>query len=230
MTLKLIAALLASCIVTVTHAAGDVTTNPVRIAPAAGIPPPSMMPVKPRIKPLPPEQWTEEQKKVCEPIATATGAYNILGIFVQHWEAFKARREWSAHLLGPGSTIPPRFRELLILRTAFVTPAEYEWAQHKPMARKAGLSDDEIERIKSGGSAPGWTATESALLDMTDDLIRQHTVSDSVWKRLTENLSTQQVFDAISTVGQYLSIALLANSVGVEIDHGLSGFDPAKVH
>lgn len=131
---------------------------------------------------------------------------------------------------GSGFHHPPRFRELLILRTAFVTPAEYEWAQHKPMARKAGFSDDEIERIKLGGSAPGWTATESALLDMTDDLIRLHTVSDSVWKRLTANLSTQQVFDAISTVGQYLSIAMLANSVGVEIDHGLSGFDPAKVH
>ena len=178
----------------------------------------------PRIEPLTRDQWTEEQHKVFDPIAESKGAFNVLGTFAHHWPAFVAFSAFGQHVLGSGSTLTPRQRELAILRTAWTCDAEYEWAQHKPMARNAGIDDDEIERVKKGGGAEGWSGAEAALLDAVDDLVRDKDVSDPVWDRLTGELTTEQVFDLIYCVGQYVTVAMLAKSCRVQIDPGFSGF------
>ena len=184
----------------------------------------------PRLTPLKPEQWTGEQRSLALPIAEATGGYNMIGTLLHHWDAFKLQRMWGAHVHGPGSTLDVRLRELIILRTGFVLQCEYEWVQHKPPARRAGVNDDEIERIKAGGGADGWSEVEAALLDMTDDLINQHVISDAVWQRLAQRFTVQQIFDGIFLVGHYLTTAMLAGSAGVEIDRGqgFTGFDPTR--
>jgi hypothetical protein len=50
---------------------------------------------------------------------------------------------------------PPRLRVLAILRTGWLCRAEYEWGQHALLARKVGISDEEIasgqERPRGGG-------------------------------------------------------------------------------
>lgn len=183
----------------------------------------------PRIPPLPLEEWTDEQRKLVGPLAERTNGHNVIGLYVKHWDAFKARRAWSAHVLGPTSTLTPRERELLIMRTGYVADSEYEWAQHKQPSLDAGISLEEIERIKLGGSADGWTETEAVLLDLTDELVRTHTLSDPVWERLTAHLSTQQVMDAIFTVTHYLTVAIFLRSLNVQIDPGHTGYDPDKV-
>jgi len=184
----------------------------------------------PRLTPLKPEQWTEEQRSLALPIAEATGGYNMIGTLLHHWDAFKVQRVWGKHVHGPGSTLDVRLRELIILRVGFVLQCEMEWASHKPLARRAGMTDDQIERIKDGSRADGWSDVEAALLDMTDDLINHRVISDAVWQRLAQRLTVQQVFDAIFLVGHYLTVAMLAGSVGVEIDRGrgFTGFDPTR--
>jgi AhpD family alkylhydroperoxidase len=177
-----------------------------------------------RINPVPPAEWTDEQHQVLDPLLKKSGASSMLGTFVHHWEAFKA---WHGGLAA--STLSARQRELIILRTGFVTPCEYEWAQHKTFARAAGISDEEIERVKQGGAADGWTGDESALLDMTDELIARHAISDSLWLRLTRYLSIQQIIDCVYLVGTYLTVAFLGNVMDVKIEPGFTGFDPDKV-
>jgi hypothetical protein len=67
------------------------------------------------------------------------------------------------HIVGD-SSLTPRHRELLILRTAVNCAASYEWEHHVIRGREAGLSDKEIERVKDGPDAKGWAPAESALL------------------------------------------------------------------
>lgn len=181
----------------------------------------------PRLKPIPPDQWTDEQRAHCQPIIDYTGAYNMLGTFLHHWEAFKAR----SSVPMPGSTIEPRLRELIILRVAVMIPCEYEWAQHKPQARRVGITDEEIERVKLGSTAEGWTAGEAAILDMADDLIDKRGISREVWDKLIELYDVKLIIDGIHLVGTYITVAMLGNSVDIEIERGLgfSGFDPEKV-
>ena len=54
--------------------------------------------------------------------------------------------------------VPDRERELVILRAGWQCNSEYEWAQHNRIGLEAGLSAEEIERVKTGGAADGWSA------------------------------------------------------------------------
>ncbi|MGB6616240.1 MAG: carboxymuconolactone decarboxylase family protein, partial [Trebonia sp.] len=46
------------------------------------------------------------------------------------------------------STLPADIRELAILRVASRNGADYEWVAHEPVARQAGLGDEQIAAIR----------------------------------------------------------------------------------
>jgi alkylhydroperoxidase family enzyme len=90
----------------------------------------------------------------------------------------------------------------------------YEWTQHVPIARRAGLTDEEIARIKLGADAPGWSAADAALLRATDDLHREQFVTEAVWAELARHFGERQRMDMVFTVGQYTQVSMLLNSFG----------------
>ena len=47
------------------------------------------------------------------------------------------------------SALPPREREMAILRVGWLCRSGYEFHQHTRIGKQAGLSDEEIERLKS---------------------------------------------------------------------------------
>src|SRR5213078_3067960 len=83
--------------------------------------------------------------------------------------------------------LPPRERELLILRTGWNCRSSYEWGQHVLIARQSGLSDEEIARVPHGPHAPGWPAFDAVLLRAADELHADARVSDGTWKALAEH-------------------------------------------
>ena len=97
------------------------------------------------------EGWTEEQREVAEPMLARGPVLNIFRTLLIHPPAAKAFLVWGGYILGRKSTLPPREREIVILRTGFLCRSGYEWTQHVPIGRRAGLTDDEIARIKLGG-------------------------------------------------------------------------------
>ena len=110
---------------------------------------------------------------------------NIFRTMLTHPAAAKAFLTWGGYILSRKSTLPPREREIVILRTGFLCRSGYEWTQHVPIGQKAGLTDDEIARIKLGADAPGWSAADAALLRAADDLHREHFITEPVWAELS---------------------------------------------
>ncbi len=185
---------------------------------------------KPRIHPLPESQWNEEQKplyaaakKGATEISTSV-VFNVMGTLGNHWEAAKKFNVWAFHVMGSSSTLSPREREILILRIGWLCQAEYEWAQHAVIGRACGLSDAEIERIKQGPDAPGWSDHDALLLRATDELHKDACISDATWNGLAKTFNTQQLMDVVFTVGQYNLVSMCLNSFGVQLDEGLKGF------
>ena len=74
---------------------------------------------------------------------------NIFRVLMNHPQLTKRWAVFAAHVLHK-QTLPPRERELLILRIGWLNQAEYEWAQHVEIAKRSGISEDEIERIQRG--------------------------------------------------------------------------------
>jgi alkylhydroperoxidase family enzyme len=126
--------------------------------------------------------------------------------------------------MGETSTLPPRERELLILRIGWLCQAEYEWGQHVIFAKAAGLTDAEIARIKDGPDAPGWAPFDAALLRAADELHTDAFISDATWGALSQRYKTEQLMDVVFAVGQYNLVSMALNTFGVQLDKGVKGF------
>ena len=141
---------------------------------------------------------------------------NIFRVMMNHPKLTRRWTVFAGHVLQK-QTLPARDRELLILRIGWLNQAEYEWQQHVRIALKSGISSAEIERVKEGPRA-GWTAQEAALLQAADDLFENSVVSDATWAALAEKYSTEQMMDAVFTVGQYNLVSWALNSFGVPLE------------
>src|SRR6201987_4383040 len=84
--------------------------------------------------------------------------FNIFKVLAHHPKLVKRWTPFAGHVLGK-QTLAFRDRELLILRIGWLNQAEYEFAQHELIARKGGVSDTDIARLKEGPKAQGWSET-----------------------------------------------------------------------
>lgn len=179
---------------------------------------------EPRVPPLDPARLDDEQREIAIKASPGdAGLLNITKTLVRHPKLLKRWNVFAGHVLVK-SSLPPREREIAILRVGWLCRAEYEWAQHVVIGRQCGLDDGEIERIKVGPDAPGWTAHESAILRATDELHEDSFVRDETWAALAATWSEEQLMDFIFAVGQYHLVSMALNTLGVQIDPGLKGF------
>ena len=93
------------------------------------------------------------------------------------------------------------------------------------IGKKAGLTDAEIERVKEGPDAPGWSEFDAMLLRAVDELRAQAFISDAVWDALAAKYDARQLLDLIFTVGQYNLVSMALNTLGVRLDEGVAGFE-----
>ncbi|MDC3123595.1 carboxymuconolactone decarboxylase family protein [Gammaproteobacteria bacterium] len=174
----------------------------------------------PRIQPLEKDQWNEEAAALLTPIAERGRVLNIFKTLANHSALARRWMVFANHILGK-STLPEKERELVILRIGYLCQAEYEWGQHVEIARRAGMTDEEILCSKSGPKTPGLSPLYRLLLEATDELHGDAHVSDATWQGLSEHLNQQQLMDLVFTVGQYNLVSMALNSFGVQLDQGV---------
>ena len=104
-------------------------------------------------------------------------------------------------MLAVKGKISPRERELAVLRVGWVTGAPFEWSEHVVIARRVGITSEEIERVIAGGAAPGWNSHEAALLTAVDELLSRFMISDETWAVLAESWDEQQLMEFPVLVG-----------------------------
>src|SRR6476646_3236519 len=98
------------------------------------------------------------------------------------------RWPWFAGALMPGGKLPREETELVLLRVAHHTGSEYEWGQHERMARRVGLSDEEISRVRAGTDAPGWSERRALLLRAADEMHERRQIGAELWAQLSGHL------------------------------------------
>jgi len=174
---------------------------------------------KPRVDPVPGDQLSAEVREKYGEGEVA----NIFRTLAHHPKLLKRWTIFANHVLMK-STLAARERELVILRIGWLCQAEYEWAQHALIGRGAGLTAEEIVRITQGPDATGWDERDQALLRATDDLHGDAFVSDATWQALSAHYDTEQLLDILFTIGQYQLVSGVLNSLGVQLDEGLTGF------
>ena len=180
---------------------------------------------RPRIPPLPPSEQDDQARELLGGVRVdGAPASNIFATLVRHPGLFRRWLPFGGKLLA--GRLPARERELLILRTAVLCQADYEWGQHRLIGLSAGLSESEIERVREGADAPGWDEADATLLRAADELHARARISDATWEQLASRYDQRQLIEIPMVVGHYHMVAFTLNSLGVELEPGVAGFTP----
>ena len=171
-----------------------------------------------RIPPTTPADRDERTEELLAAMRRPDGTdLNIFATLAHHPRLLKRWSAFGGTLLF-GGVLPDRDRELLILRTAWLCKAEYEWGQHVLLAQAAGITDEEIGRIPGDEISGEWIARDRALLRAADELHGDSAISDETWSVLAEDYDYQQLIEVCMVVGQYHMVAFTLNSLGVELE------------
>jgi len=183
---------------------------------------------EPRIKPLAESEWNAEQQRILNQFkAPGRRMINLYPTMANHPKLMDRWLTFASYILME-STLPPREREILILRIGWLCQSEYEFGQHTLVGKREGLTDAEIKRITEGPKAPGWDPFDATLLQAADELHADAFISDATWNALAKRYNQQQLMDVVATVGQYNLVSMFLNSFGVQLDKGVPGFPTAK--
>jgi 4-carboxymuconolactone decarboxylase len=186
--------------------------------------PMSNRPTEPRIAPLAADELDDQARELLAGLQIGDApASNIFATLVRHPGLFRHWLPFGGKLLG--GRLPPRDREILVLRTGWRCRSEYEWGQHVLIGRAAGLGDDDLDRIRQGPDAAGWDPFESALVRAVDELHDDACVSDATWAVLAERYDERQLIEVPMLVGHYHLVSYTLNSLGVQREAGVPGLE-----
>ena len=167
------------------------------------------------LKPLAPEQWNSTLKTVLDDMkGRPLNIHRLLAhhpALLQAWWSF---RNYSVK----GGALTARQRELAILRVAHTLQSSYEWESHVERGFAAGLSLQEIERVKAGPGDPDWTRAESLLLRVVDDCLAHSRITPDTQALLGDHFSPQQLLDLIAIQSMYQMLGAVIGTWGLELD------------
>jgi 4-carboxymuconolactone decarboxylase len=182
----------------------------------------------PRIGPLRPDELTDAAKALIVNLRETLGLSDhseipqVFATMLKVPGLFRCQIEMGIQLLGHGA-IAARERELAILRVGWLCGAPYEWGEHVNIGKRYGLSADEIERVRKGSSASGWTVHEAAILRGVEELLKDQMISDATWSVLASSWTERQLIEFPTLVGQYVATAYLQNSLRLRLANDNTG-------
>lgn len=175
----------------------------------------------PRLRPIPYEDWDFEALAEISP-GIKPPEVNVVGFFAHHPQLATPFLTWNHYVNSRRSTVPKRAREIAILRVAWRRRSRYEWAQHLAIARKAGVSEEEIAEGRSGnGGSRSGSGLASLLVTAVDELLDTPALSDATYAALSAEFDERQLIDLVFLIGTYATLSMAFTTFGVPLDPGL---------
>ena len=174
---------------------------------------------KVRVLPVAPENFTPEQAELVGDWTHLVFSRVIVNnpemyrTFVPHIEAVIAK-----------TSLPPRDRQAIVLRTLATSNDTYELAHHIRISQGAGLNADEIAAFQSGTGAC-LTDFDRLLISAADELKADQVISDTTWTALAECYSVEQLMEVVFIAGCYLTMAMLTKTFGMELERAHGEFE-----
>jgi 4-carboxymuconolactone decarboxylase len=170
--------------------------------------------------PLVPEDASPEVSATYAEIVKSRG--RVLNVFRSLGHAPEGLRRLAAvgEYVRFQTQLPNRLRELLILATASQNCCQYEWTQHVPLARRAGVSDAEIEALGDRRVPDGLSPLERAAVRYVQELTRERRVSDATFAELRAHCDAREITDLTLRPGFYTALGLALNAFDVDLEPG----------
>ena len=178
------------------------------------------------MKPLPLDKWDESLKHVIDDMRGHP--LNVHSLMANHPDLLNAWWDYRNYSVRGGS-LTQRECELVILRVAVHMKSWYEWACHVDRGLAAGLSMQEIDSVKEGPDASGWSDHDAILLRCVDELLVGRAIHSPTRRKLAEHFSDEQILDIIAIHGMYITLGCMINTWGLALDQSVQERLPASV-
>ena len=184
----------------------------------------------PRLPVLPPEERTKLQQELLDQMSMVVvdGVHKpredkaALEILIRHAELYKAHMEVAQKYLSD-CEMRIRDRELAILRIAWLSQAPFEWGSHVKIAKRNGITSEEIEWVIEGSSAPGWSKQDRAIVRAVEELHSDSMITDDTWADLEEFYNDKKLIELVILAGQYKTVAYYQNSLRLPLPEANMG-------
>lgn len=94
-----------------------------------------------------------------------------------------------------------KLRELAYIKTSLLNDCAYCAEAHKGVARKIGLTDQQMQEINNYESSSSFSPAEKLVLKYAEELTRTAKTSDGLLQELKKHLSEEQLVELNLTVG-----------------------------
>jgi 4-carboxymuconolactone decarboxylase len=121
--------------------------------------------------------------------------------------------------------LPPHLRELAILRIAQLTGADYEWAHHVPIAKRAGVKDAQIAALRDWRDAPEFKDPERAVLDYVEAATRCD-VTDAIFEAARNHLSEGEIVELSLVCGYWGMVACVLLALRIDVEQASQKYLP----
>jgi 4-carboxymuconolactone decarboxylase len=111
-----------------------------------------------------------------------------------------------------------RLRELAILVTAREVDSQFEWAAHEEEARREGVSDDIIERIRHRRQTSGVDVADAVVIELGREMFAARKVSSTTFARALELFGRRKLVDLVALMGNYAATAALLTAFDMQLD------------
>jgi len=142
--------------------------------------------------------------------------YNVFATLARLGRIFPAHTLFLSQLLKSGH-IPVRDKELMILRVAWRLGAVYEYGHHLHTARDLGVAEAELDAATTACPA-GVSERLAAFLVAADELLADHTLSESTWALLSGHASDDELLELCMLVGHYVMVSIVLNATGIQLE------------
>ncbi|MCS7478455.1 carboxymuconolactone decarboxylase family protein [Umezawaea endophytica] len=105
------------------------------------------------------------------------------------------------------TTLSDRVREMAILAVATRWDSEFERYAHEPVAKLAGVTEDQLDALRRS-TVPDLPDDERQALTVVFALLRDGDVDDATYAEAVSAIGARAVFELTALVGYYATLAL----------------------
>ncbi len=164
--------------------------------------------------PLPDDADLESESRE---ILAKLPALNVFRMMANAPASFRPLIEFAFSLLVT-SEFDARKREIAILRVAHVTRASYEWFQHVIVAKRVGVTDEEIEQIAVDGPVTGLDEEGNLLCRVADEISNEVRLGDDALQQILDRYGTRQATELILCISYFNMLSRFLESTRVELE------------
>ncbi len=187
---------------------------------------------EPRLPALHPDALTDEQRDVYDAIVGGRASGNTFS-FID--EEGRLLGPFNAMLYSPAvggplqelgaslrfrTSFTKREREIATLVLAAHARSDYEWYAHERIGRRAGLTDTDLDRLRTGEAPVLADARERIIYEVARALAADGDLTGPVLAEATATLGRPAVFELVTLVGYYSALALQMRVFRVGVPDG----------